>query len=148
MASRQINLSVNEKSIEMDDFVQEFMDHVVSGMIVALKRTGEIKTLHLSIDGDQVVINLNNSPVSMKPFVASILKNTIFGMVSSLKGVSQIKRLRMENSSSCQKKEKYQNSIEILSKRAAIIAALPLLIQPASAGFFITLRMGRAWGEN
>ena len=95
MASRQVNLSVNDAPIELDYFIQGFIDHTVGGMLAALEDTGEIKSLALSIDGDKVTINLNNALVPTNLFVNKIIRNTIAGMVSSLKGVNEINKVNI-----------------------------------------------------
>jgi len=95
MASRQVNLSVNDAPIKLDYFVQGFIDHTVGGMLAALEGTGEIKNLALSIEGDSVTINLNNALVPINPFVNKIIRNTVAGMVSSLKGVNEINRMNL-----------------------------------------------------
>ena len=95
MASRQVSLSVNDGPIELDYFVQPFIDHTVSGILAALEGTGEIKSVDISIEGDAVSVNLNDAAVSLNPFVTRIIRNTIVGMVSSLKGVGQINRLKI-----------------------------------------------------
>ena len=43
--TRRINLSVNEVPVEIDYFVQGFIDHTVAGMIAALEGTGEITAM-------------------------------------------------------------------------------------------------------
>ncbi len=93
MTSKQISLSVNDAPIGLDYFVQGFIDHTVSGMLAALEGTGEIKSLDLTIRGDEVTINLNDAVVPIKPFVNKIIRSTVVGMVSSLKGVSDIDRM-------------------------------------------------------
>ena len=95
MASRQVSLSVNDVPIEIDYFVQEFIDHVMGSIIVSLAGTGEIKSLDVSIEGDKVTINLNDAMVPINPFVNKIIRSTIMGMVSSLKGVSEINRMNI-----------------------------------------------------
>ena len=95
MASTKVNLSVNDVPIELDYFVQGFLDHVLGGMVAALKESGEIKSLDVSILGDTVTINLNSAVVLINPFVNRITRNTIVGMVSSLKGVSSIDRVNI-----------------------------------------------------
>ena len=91
--TRAISLSVNDMPIELDYFVQGFIDHTVSGMLTSLEDVGEIKILNISIEGDKVTINLNDAVVPINPFVNKIIRNTIMGMVSSLKGVSEISRM-------------------------------------------------------
>lgn len=95
MASRQVSLCVNDVPIEIDHFVQGFIDHVVGGILASLQGTGEIKTLDLDIEADTITINLNSVVVPINPFVNKIIRNTIAGMVSSLKGVSEIHRMNI-----------------------------------------------------
>jgi hypothetical protein len=95
MASRKVSLSVNGSPVELDYFVQGFIDHTVAGILSGLKSTGEIKSLDISIDGDKVKINLNDNNVPLNPFPNSIVKNTIIGMVSSLKGVSEANKVNI-----------------------------------------------------
>ncbi len=95
--TKEMGLSVNDTPIELDYFVQGFIDHTIGGMIAALEGTGEIENLKILIKGDIVEINLNNALVPIKPFVSKIFKNTIEGMVSSLKGVDEINKIDISN---------------------------------------------------
>lgn len=95
MPKQKVSLLVNDVPIPIKDFIQEFIERVVTGMISALKETGEIKLVHLSIGNDIVNIKLNNAPVPINPFVNKFFRNTIIGMVSLLKGVRQIDRLEI-----------------------------------------------------
>ena len=93
--TREISLSVNDVPIELDYFVQGFIDHVVRGILSALEGIGEIEVLDMSIEGDKVTINLNSAVVPINPFVNKIIRDTIVGMVSSLKGVNEINRMNI-----------------------------------------------------
>ena len=86
--ARKGSLTVNNNPIKLDYFVEEYVYHVVNGIIASLKDTGVIKTLELDIDntGD-VKINLNGSEVPLSFFPVEIIRNTLAGMVSNLKGV-------------------------------------------------------------
>ncbi len=95
MASKQVSLSVNDIPIELDFFVHDFIDHTVGGILAGLQDTGEIETLELSIEGDEVTINLNNAIVPIKAFVTKIIRNTIAGMISTLKGVNEINKVNI-----------------------------------------------------
>jgi hypothetical protein len=95
MASKQVSLYVNDAPIEMDFFVQGYMDRVSSGILSALKGTCRIKNLDLSVEGDTVTINLNGSVVPTNAFVNKITRSTISGMVSALKGVSDTRRIHI-----------------------------------------------------
>ena len=95
MAPKKINLCVNDETIPIEGFIQEFIERVLTGMLTVLKKTGEIKDVHLSIKGDIAAININDALVPVNPFVNKFIKNTVMGMVSSLKGVGQIDRLEI-----------------------------------------------------
>ena len=91
----KLSLVVNDNPIDTDHFVEGFINHTTSGMIEALKGTGEIKDLYLVIDGDNVKINLNGTTIPLTAFASRIIQSTIFGMVSTLKGVEDIKKLSL-----------------------------------------------------
>jgi hypothetical protein len=93
--TRRIALSVNDKPIELDYFVQSFIDHITGGIVEALEGTGEIKTLDISIEASEVRLTLNGVMVPMNAFASKIVMNTISGMISSLKGVGDISRLNI-----------------------------------------------------
>jgi hypothetical protein len=91
--TRRITLSVNDIPLEIDYFVQGFIDHTVGGMVSALERTGEIKYLVVSLEGGKVAIILNDTVVPINTFANDIIRNSIIGMVSSLKEVNEINKL-------------------------------------------------------
>ena len=94
-ASKQVSLLVNDVPIELDYFVQGFIDHTISGMLASLKDTRKIKSVDISIKGDKVTIILNDTLVPTNPFVSKITRNTIVAMVSSLKGVGEVNRVNV-----------------------------------------------------
>ena len=96
MASRKVSLSVNGSPVELDYFIEGFIDHTMAGMLAGLKSTGEIKNLEISIDGDKVKIILNDNNIPLSPFPSSIVRSTIAGMVSPLKGVSEINKVTIQ----------------------------------------------------
>jgi hypothetical protein len=94
--TRQVTLSVNDVPINLDYFVQGYLDHVVGGILSSLKDTGEIESLELSLDNEgQVTINLNGVLVPIKYFPNEIIKSTLLGMVATLKGVGRVDRLEI-----------------------------------------------------
>jgi hypothetical protein len=88
--TRRVSLSVNNVPINLDYFVENYIDHVVGGIIASLKDTGAIKNLELDIDNTgQVKITLNGADVPLGYFPVQIIRNTMAGMVSMLKGVDK-----------------------------------------------------------
>ena len=94
--TKEVKLLVNDTAVPLDYFVEGFIDHTVGGMMAALEATGELKTLELSINGDDVSINLNGAAVPANRFVSKIIKSTVNGMVSTLKGVSGVNRVNIK----------------------------------------------------
>ncbi|OGO31053.1 MAG: hypothetical protein A2Z29_08290 [Chloroflexi bacterium RBG_16_56_11] len=87
--TKGISLSVNEKPVTLDYFVSGYLDHVVGGIVTALKNTGKIETLDLTLDDDgQVKIMLNGTQVPLSYFPVQIIRSTLLGMVAPLKGIS------------------------------------------------------------
>ncbi len=93
--TRGVSLSVNGVPIELDYFVQGFIEHTVAGMLEALEGTTEIETLDILLGDDAVSINLNGAELPLKTFVNKFIKNTLVGMVSSLKGVGEIDKMHL-----------------------------------------------------
>ena len=92
----KVKLTVNDTPVKLKYFTQGFIEHVVNGILVSLKGTGEIENLELSIDEDtQVKLHLNGAEISLTPFANKIIADTISGMVSTLKGAGEIKRLNL-----------------------------------------------------
>ena len=96
MTSSKVTLSVNGSPVDIVEFVQEFIQQVVSGMLSTLKGIGDIHSAHLACDGDEVVISVNGAIVPSNQFVNRFIGNTVNGMVGSLKGVEQIDRLEID----------------------------------------------------
>jgi len=90
MGTRKITLDVNDRQIELDYFVQRYIDHVVGGIVGSLQGTGELRTLDIIFDEDRIILTVNDKDIGMNPFVQNIIRNTITGMISSLKGVDSI----------------------------------------------------------
>lgn len=86
--TRLITLTVNNKAINLDYYVREFVYHMLTGIVGSLRDTGDIKELTLTVDDDaRVSITLNGEDVSLKEFPMLIIKSTLDGMLYHLKGV-------------------------------------------------------------
>jgi hypothetical protein len=88
-----LSLIINDAPIHTHTFVEEFIEHTVSGMTEALKGTGKIKDLNLIIEGDQVTLNLNGVPIPTNTMTSKMIRSTIFGMVSTIQGIEDINTL-------------------------------------------------------
>ena len=95
MASRKVSLSINDVPMPIEDFVQEFINKVIIGMLSVLKGVNEIRSVDLFFDRDEVIINVNDTVVPSNDFVDEFVRNTVTGMVTSLKGVNQVDKLEI-----------------------------------------------------
>lgn len=95
MASRKVSLYINDVPVPIEDFVQEFINKVITGMLSVLKGVDEIRRVDLFFDGDEVVINVNDTVVPSNDFINEFVRNTVTGMVTSLKGVDQVDKLEI-----------------------------------------------------
>ncbi len=93
--TREISLFVNEAPISLDYFVRGFIDHTLGGMVAALEGAGEVNTLDVAVEGDNVTIYLNGALVPTNLFASKIIKSTIAGMLSPLKGVGEIEKVKI-----------------------------------------------------
>ena len=93
--TRRIRLSVNDSPIEMDYFVQGFIDHTVYGMVSSLEGIKDIGDIEIEINGNDVNIFVNEKAVPLNDFVATIVSSTVRGMVSSLKGIEKTERIKI-----------------------------------------------------
>jgi len=87
-AERKVSLSVNNKPIILEEFVEGYVYHITGGILASLKDTGAFKTMALDIDdtGD-VKITVNGKDVRLSFFPVELVRNTLAGMVANFKGV-------------------------------------------------------------
>jgi hypothetical protein len=88
-------LEVNNVSVELNPFVHEFLTRTVAGAVSSLKGTGNIQTLELRLDHNDVKIVVNGNEVPLTPFPEEIITNTIIGLVSPLKGIGKVDSLKI-----------------------------------------------------
>ena len=89
-------LEINNVSVELNPFVEEFLTRTVVGAVSSLKGTENIRDLELYLEGGDVKIVVNGNELPLTPFPTDIITNTITGLVSSLKGVDKIDSLRVK----------------------------------------------------
>ena len=88
-------LEVNNVSIELNPFVDEFLTRTVVGAVSSLKGAENIRGLELYLERNNVRIVVNGSELPLTPFPKEIITNTITGLVSPLKGVEKVDSLKI-----------------------------------------------------
>ena len=88
-------LAVNNVSIELNPFVEEFLTRTVVGAVSSLKGAKNIRDLELYLERGDIRIIVKGKELPLTPFPREIITNTIIGLVSSLKGVGKIDSLKI-----------------------------------------------------
>ena len=88
-------LAVNNVSVELNPFAEQFLARTVVGAVSSLKGAENIHNLELHLERDDVKIVVNGNELPLTPFPQEIIANTITGLVSSLKGVGKIDSLKI-----------------------------------------------------
>jgi hypothetical protein len=91
----EAELEVNNVSIELNPFVEEFLTRTVVGAVSSLKGAEYIQSLELYLEQGDVKLIVNGDELHLTLFPKDIITNTIIGLVSSLKGVGKIDSLRV-----------------------------------------------------
>ena len=88
--SYKADLRVNKVSVEMHQFVEEFLARTALALAGSLKGAEEIQSLEIHQEKGNVKITVNGSEIPLTPFPNNIISNTLTGLVSSLKEVEDI----------------------------------------------------------
>jgi len=89
-------LEVNNVSIELNPFIDEFLTRTVVGAVSSLKGVENIQGLELYLERDDVKIVVNGNELPLTPFPKEIITNTIIGLVSPLKGFDKVDSLKID----------------------------------------------------
>ena len=89
-------LEINDVSVELNPFVEEFLTRTVVGAVSSLKGAENIRDLELYLERGDAKLVVNGNELPLTPFPTDIITNTITGLVSSLKGVDKIDSLRVK----------------------------------------------------
>jgi len=88
-------LAVNNVSVELNPFAEEFLTRTVVGAVSSLRGAENIRDLELYLERGDVKLVVNGNELPLTPFPSDIITNTITGLVSSLKGVGKIDSLKI-----------------------------------------------------
>ena len=83
-------LRVNEKAIDMNPFVEDFLARTTLAAVSSLKGTEVIKNLKIHQKKGNVELSVNGKDIPLTPFPNDIISNMLVGMVSSLKDVDDV----------------------------------------------------------
>jgi hypothetical protein len=88
-------LAVNNVSIELTSFAEQFLARTVVGAVSCLKGAENVRDMELYLERGDVKLTVNGNGLPLTPFPRDVITNTITGLVSSLKGVDKIDSLKI-----------------------------------------------------
>jgi len=88
--SFKATLKVNEKAMEINPFVEEFLARTSVGAVASLRGAEDIRSLEIHQDKGNVRIEVNGKDIPLTPFPNDIISSTLVGLASSLRGVDDI----------------------------------------------------------
>ncbi|MBM4463259.1 MAG: hypothetical protein FJ012_07965 [Chloroflexi bacterium] len=93
--SFKAKLWVNNVSIDLNPFVEEFLARTVAGAVQSLKGAEDMHDLELYVEQGRVRVVADGNELPITPFPNDIIVNTVTGLVSTLKDVCDIERLKI-----------------------------------------------------
>ena len=88
-------LAVNNESVELNPFVEQFLARVVVGGVSCLRGAEDVDDLELYLEGSDVYLMVNGGELPLTAFPRDIITGTIMGLVSSLKGVGKADKVQI-----------------------------------------------------
>jgi hypothetical protein len=88
--SYKTKLWVNDKTIALNPFVEEFLSHISIGAVKSLKDVDTIHSMEIYQRQADIEIKVNGNPVPLIAFPVKIIASTLNGLASTLKGVNKI----------------------------------------------------------
>lgn len=88
-------LAVNNESIELNPFVEQFLARTVVGGVSSLRGAQNIRDLELCLERGDLKLVVDGEELLLTPFPRDIITSTIVGLVSSLQGVGTIDSMKI-----------------------------------------------------
>jgi len=88
-------LQINDESVEINPFIENFLARTVIGAVSSLKGTEDVQNLECRLAQGDLELIVDGSEIPLTTFPRDIITNTIVGLVSSLKGVDKIDSLEI-----------------------------------------------------
>ena len=92
----EAKLWVNNKDIELNPFVEQFLAGTVTGGVRTLKGVEAVRTIELKMAKKAVTLVVNGKALELTQFPNDIISSTVTGVVSSLKGVDKVNSLQID----------------------------------------------------
>jgi hypothetical protein len=84
----ELRLTVNGISIETLNFVKDFTENTVIGMMGGLKDIGTVGELEMNLRSSCIDLAVNGRPIPLNDFANRIIISTIEGLLQPMRGVT------------------------------------------------------------
>ncbi len=89
-------MKVDKVSVEMNEFVEDFVANTCEGMVHALRGVEGVDKLSIRKNKDDIKISVNGKEIPLTPFPNDIIRNTLTALVCSLKGIESADNFDIE----------------------------------------------------
>lgn len=89
-------MKVDKVTVELNDFVEDFVAHTCEGMVHALRGVDKVDKVSIRKNKDDIKISVNGEEIPLTPFPNDIIRNTLTAMVCSLKGIERVDSFDIE----------------------------------------------------
>ena len=82
-------LRVNKITVDMNDFVEDFLAHTVVGMASSLRGVDKIQNLEMHQEKGKVTIKVNGEETPLTLFPNDVIYTTLTALISTLKDIDK-----------------------------------------------------------
>jgi len=89
-------MKVDKVSVEMNEFVEDFVAHTCEGMVHALRGVDRVDRVSIRKSKEDVKISVNGEDIPLTGFPNDIIRNTLTALVCSLKDIERVDSFEIE----------------------------------------------------
>jgi hypothetical protein len=88
-------MKVNNKAVEMNEFVEGYIAHISAGIVQSLKGVDYLKKIEMKLEGNDVEIHVNGDDIALTPFPIEIIVSTLKGIIKPLAGTDNAELIQI-----------------------------------------------------
>ena len=89
-------MKVDKVSVEMNEFVEDFVARTCEGMVHALRGVDRVNRVSIRKSKEDIKISVNGEDIPLTGFPNDIIRNTLTALVCSLKDIERVDSFEIE----------------------------------------------------
>ena len=89
-------MKVDKVSVEMNEFVEDFVARTCEGMVHALRGVDKVNKVFINKNKDEIKVAVNGEDIPLTGFPNDIIRNTLTALVCSLKDIERVDSFEIE----------------------------------------------------